>query len=94
MARDTFPRYSAVRRALIVLAAAVAALGAGAATASADVSLGGPLPYVLGPVTGFDPNALTGAGVGPMSGPTGQAAPFGQTPAGRQVTTEQGVVQG
>ena len=93
MARDAFLRYPAVQRALIALVTAVAALGVGAATASADSAApGNPVPYVIGP--GFDANALASTGADPRSGTAVQAVQFGPASAGRQVTAEQSVVVG
>ncbi|MFH9089042.1 hypothetical protein [Streptomyces sp. NPDC017673] len=78
MARHTSPQHSAAQRALIVLATAGAALGAGAATASADSIPGVGLnhrPVNLGnvdPRTGA--RALTGT-VGYVTGPVAGLKP-------------------
>ncbi|GGZ04485.1 hypothetical protein GCM10010300_55480 [Streptomyces olivaceoviridis] len=78
MARHTSPRHSTAQRALIVLATAGAALGAGAATASADSIPGVGLNYRPVNLGNVDPQAgaraLTGV-VGYVTGPVAGLKP-------------------
>ncbi|MCX2928365.1 hypothetical protein [Streptomyces sp. NEAU-W12] len=68
MARHAAPKKPAARRALVALATAGVALGAGATTAAADSQVPlGPRPASLGAV---DPQA----GVRPLTGTVGQVA--------------------
>ncbi|MFF9024026.1 hypothetical protein [Streptomyces eurythermus] len=72
MARHASPQHSAAQRALVVLAAAGAALGAGAATASAETVSGSGVTYRAPDAGSIDPEAglraLTGI-VGYVTGP-------------------------
>lgn len=79
MARHKAPRTPTARRALVVLATAGAALGLGAATASAANSetLPGDAGQVVGTVADLKPNPLAGTGVDPLDNGVGtQVADF------------------
>ncbi|MCZ0203811.1 hypothetical protein OZK63_00025 [Streptomyces sp. UMAF16] len=78
MARHASPQHSAAHRALVVLAAAGAALGAGAATASAETVSGSGVTYRMADPGSIDPEAglraVTGI-VGYVTGPVAGLKP-------------------
>ncbi|MGY3203682.1 hypothetical protein [Streptomyces sp. TE5632] len=81
MARHDAPKKPAVRRALVMLAAAGAVLGVGATAAAADsgspLDLTGAAGHAVGPVAGLKPNPLAGTGVDPLdNGVRTQVADF------------------